>query len=180
MNAAIRIAVIASCLVLPLSAQAGRLSDDEAGRISAEIDVQKQEYLDKEFGGRSYDKLNSQEKRQYLKKSDEIERGVLKQNNVSQASYSTSMMRAHKNSPVEKARAEHTKRIAEEKKAAAEKKAASEKTAAEGSQAKSGTPGTTKENGVTVERNDLKSGSRTTEGGVTVDRGGGAGAVSGF
>lgn len=164
-------------LVLALSSSTaiagGRLSDDDAGRISAEIDTAKQDYLDKEFNGRSYEELNSSERRQFLKQTDAIEKDVLKQNNVSRGSYETSMMRARKGSAIEASRAQHNERIQNERKEAAAKEAEA-KAKAEGEKSES-TPGVSSENGVTVERRDQASGAvQTTEGGVSVSRGNGS------
>ena len=146
---------------------AQRLSNDQAGRLTAEMDAQRQEYLKKEFDGRSPEQLNAQERRQYEKKSMEIEKQVLKDNNVSRGAYNSTMMHSAKGSSIDKSREEHAKRIESEKKAEEAKKAEAAKKASSSSDGK--------ENGVTVERDsDGSSGAaRSVEGGVTVDRGGG-------
>lgn len=171
------IPALALALTSSTAIAGGRLSDDEAGRISAEIDIAKQDCLDKEFNGRSYDKLSSSEKRQFLKKTDSIEQDVLKKNNVSRNSYETSMMRARKNSPIEQAKAQHTERIQNERKEAAAKEAAAKSAGDQGQSA----PGVSSENGVVVERKDQASGAvQSTEGGVSVSRGNGGATSTGM
>lgn len=159
------IAVCALLLNLPAAAAlAASLSPDKAGQLTAEMDARKQDLLAKEFEGKDPAKMNSRERRAYQKKSSEIENQVLQENGVSKGSYSATMMRATKNSPVEKARAEHAQKIEADKKAAAEaerqKQAAGEKAASEAE--------------VVIERGDQPAGRATSvEGGVMVERGDG-------
>lgn len=164
-----RIALAACTFAIAFSSSAAlaqRLSNDQAGRLTAEMDSKRQEYLQKEFGGRSAEELNAHERRQYEKKSMEIEKQVLKDNNVSRGAYNSTMMRSSKGSSIDKSREEHAKRIEAEKKAEEAKKAEAAK--------KSDPASDGKENGVVVERDGAGSsgGSRSVEGGVTVDRGG--------
>ena len=164
----IALAVCAFALAFSSSAaMAQRLSNDDAGRLTAEMDSQRQEYLKKEFDGRSPEQLNAHERQKYEKKSMEIEKQVLKDNNVSRASYNSTMMHASKGSSIDKSREQHAKRIDEQKKAEEAKKA-------EAAKKSSGSADGT-ENGVVVERGNGAASSgavKSVEGGVTVERGG--------
>lgn len=162
-----RLAVAVCALLFSLSlpsaiAAAASLSPDKAGQLTAEMDSRKQDLLAKEFDGKDPSKMSSREKREYQKKSNEIEDKVLQENGVSKGAYSATMMRATKNSPVEKARAEHAKKIEADKQAAAE--AEKQKAVADKQ------PG---ESEVVIERGDQPGdNAMSVEGGVMVQRGG--------
>ena len=163
-----RLAIAACAFLLSLglsttSASAAPLSADRAGQLTAEMDSRKKDILDKDFGGKDPSKMNSRERREFQKKSNEIENQVLKENGVSKGAYSASMMRATKNSPIEKSRAEHAKKIEADKKAKAE--AEKQKQTASGEQ--------TGQSEVVIERDGQSAdNAMSVEGGVMVQRGG--------
>lgn len=160
------VAVCALLLALTLPAAAGlaaSLAPDKAGQLTAEMDSRKQDILAKEFGGKDPSKMNSKERREYQKKGSEIEDQVLQEHGVSKGAYSAAMMRATKNSPVEKARAQHAKKIEADKQAAAE--------AERQRQAEAEKPSGDAE--VVIERGEQPAGNAmSVEGGVMVQRGG--------
>ncbi|MDR0965135.1 MAG: hypothetical protein LBM75_01275 [Myxococcales bacterium] len=158
----IALALCSLILLLPAGVLAA-VSPEKAGQLTAEMDSRKKELRDKEFGGKDLKEMSSSERVQYERKGVAIDKEVLKENNVPMSQYNTAMMRATKNSPAEKAREEHAKKIEADKKAAAE----AEKKKAEEQAGSSESPQ------VEIERGDQKGGrSMTVEGGgVMVERG---------
>lgn len=157
-------------LSVPAAALAASLSSEKAGQLTAEMDSRKKDLLDKEFKGKDPSKMNSNERRDYQKKSDAIEKEVLQENKVSKGEYSATMMRATKNSPTEKARDDHAKKIEADKKAAAEAEKQKQAEAQKGSE----------QGEVVVERGDQEQGrAMSVESGVMVDRGSDSGGSFG-